>query len=195
MFDFATALRSFMRLDPDVIMVGEIRDEETAHIALEAAMTGHLVFSTIHTNDAASALERLTQMGIPRFVVANTMKGVLAQRLARRLCAECKKETDIAPEERAVFEANGVNIPSGVKIFKPVGCEKCKTTGYKGRLGMHELLILNEAIRTQLLTDPSAIPVKNMAMKAGMRSLAMDGLEKVLLGHTTVKEVLGGSAD
>ncbi len=194
-FDFATALRSFMRLDPDVIMVGEIRDEETAHIALEAAMTGHLVFSTIHTNDAASALERLTQMGIPRFVVANTMKGVLAQRLARRLCGECKKETDIAPEERAVFEANGVKIPSGAKIFKPVGCEKCKTTGYKGRLGMHELLILNEAIRTQLLTDPSAIPVKNMAMKAGMRSLAMDGLEKVLLGHTTVKEVLGGSAD
>ncbi len=194
-FDFATALRSFMRLDPDVIMVGEIRDEETAHIALEAAMTGHLVFSTIHTNDAASALERLTQMGIPRFVVANTMKGVLAQRLARRLCAECKKETDIAPEEMAVFEANGVKVPAGTKIFKPVGCEKCKTTGYKGRLGMHELLLLNEAIRTQLLTDPSAIPVKNMAMKAGMRSLAMDGLEKVLLGHTTVKEVLGGSAD
>jgi len=194
-FDFATALRSFMRLDPDVIMVGEIRDEETAHIALEAAMTGHLVFSTIHTNDAASALERLTQMGIPRFVVANTMKGVLAQRLARRLCSECKKEAEIAPEERAVFEANNVKIPAGAKIFKPVGCDKCKTTGYKGRLGMHELLLLNDAIRTQLLTDPSAIPVKNMAVKAGMRTLAMDGLEKVLLGHTTVKEVLGGSAD
>jgi type IV pilus assembly protein PilB len=194
-FDFATALRSFMRLDPDVIMVGEIRDEETAHIALEAAMTGHLVFSTIHTNDASSALERLTQMGIPRFVVANTMKGVLAQRLARRLCSECKKEAEIAPEERAVFEANNVKIPAGAKIFKPVGCEKCKNTGYKGRLGMHELLILNEAIRSQLLVDPSAIPVKNMAMKDGMRSLAMDGLEKVLLGHTTVKEVLGGAAD
>ncbi|HOW89288.1 MAG TPA: ATPase, T2SS/T4P/T4SS family [Elusimicrobiales bacterium] len=192
-FDFATALRSFMRLDPDVIMVGEIRDEETAHIALEAAMTGHLVFSTIHTNDAASALERLTQMGIPRFVVANTMKGVLAQRLARRLCADCKKETEIAAEERAVFEANNVKIPAGTKIFKPVGCDKCKTTGYKGRMGMHELLILDDAIRTQILTDPSAIPVKNMAIKTGMRTLAMDGLEKVLLGHTTVKEVLGGS--
>jgi type IV pilus assembly protein PilB len=194
-FDFATALRSFMRLDPDVIMVGEIRDEETAHIALEAAMTGHLVFSTIHTNDAASALERLTQMGIPRFVVANTMKGVLAQRLARRLCPDCKQEVEITPAEKAVFEANNVKIPAGAKIFKPVGCEKCKTSGFKGRLGMHELLILNEAIRTQLLVDPSAIPVKNMAMKAGMRSLAMDGLEKVLLGLTTVKEVLGGSAE
>jgi len=194
-FDFATALRSFMRLDPDVIMVGEIRDEETAHIALEAAMTGHLVFSTIHTNDAASALERLTQMGIPRFVVANTMKGVLAQRLARRLCADCKQEIDLSAEERAVFEANNVKIPAGAKIFKAVGCDKCKGGGYKGRVGMHELLILNEAIRTQLLSDPSAIPVKNIAMKAGMRSLSMDGLEKVLMGLTTVKEVLGGSVD
>lgn len=194
-FDFATALRSFMRLDPDVIMVGEIRDEETAHIALEAAMTGHLVFSTIHTNDAASALERLTQMGIPRFVVANTMKGVLAQRLARRLCPDCKKAVDLSPEEKAVFEANNVKVPEGAKIHTPVGCDKCKNTGYKGRCGMHELLILNEAIRMQLLTDPSSIPVKNIAMKAGMRTIAMDGLEKVLLGLTTVKEVLGGSAE
>ena len=194
-FDFATALRSFMRLDPDVIMVGEIRDQETAHIALEAAMTGHLVFSTIHTNDSASALERLTQMGIPRFVVANTMKAVLAQRLSRRLCPECKKEKSISPEEKAVFEANNVKIPAGAKLFEPVGCEKCKTTGYKGRLGMHELLIMNDGIRAQLLSDPSAIPVKNIAMKAGMRTLAMDGLEKVLLGLTTVKEVLGGSAE
>ncbi|OGS07898.1 MAG: hypothetical protein A2270_02480 [Elusimicrobia bacterium RIFOXYA12_FULL_51_18] len=192
-FDFATALRSFMRLDPDVIMVGEIRDEETAHIALEAAMTGHLVFSTIHTNDAPSALERLTQMGIPRFVVANTMKAVLAQRLARRLCPDCKQEVEISPEERAVFDANNVKIPAGAKIFKAVGCEKCKTTGYKGRCGMHELLILNEEIRSQLLTDPSAIPVKNIAMRNGMRTIGMDGLEKVLLGLTTVKEVLGGS--
>ncbi|MBI4801950.1 MAG: Flp pilus assembly complex ATPase component TadA [Elusimicrobia bacterium] len=193
-FDFASALRSFMRLDPDVIMVGEIRDEETAHISLEAAMTGHLVFSTIHTNDAASALERLTQMGVPRFVVANTMKAVLAQRLARRLCKDCKQEIEILPEERAVFEANNVKIPAGAKLFAPKGCEVCKDTGYKGRCGMHELLILNEAIRTQILADPSAIPIKNMAMKNGMRTIAMDGLEKVLLGFTTVKEVLGGSA-
>ena len=194
-FDFAAALRSFMRLDPDVIMVGEIRDEETAHIAMEAAMTGHLVFSTIHTNDAPSALERLTQMDIPRFVVANTMKSVLAQRLARRLCKDCKEQTDMTPEEVAVFEANNVKVPAGAKICKPKGCEVCKNTGYKGRVGLHELLILNDEIRLQILKDPSAIPVKEIAMKNGMRTIAMDGLEKVLLGHTTVKEVLGGAAE
>jgi type II secretory ATPase GspE/PulE/Tfp pilus assembly ATPase PilB-like protein len=194
-FDFASALRSFMRLDPDVIMVGEIRDEETAHIALEAAMTGHLVFSTIHTNDAPSALERLTQMGLPRFVVANTMKAVLAQRLARRLCKDCKEEGSPSPEEIAVFEANNVKIPAGSKIWKPKGCDICKGTGFKGRCGMHELLILNDEIRMQLLKDPSAIPVKEIAMRNGMRTIAMDGLEKVLLGLTTVKEVLGGTGD
>ncbi|MEK7721440.1 MAG: ATPase, T2SS/T4P/T4SS family [Elusimicrobiota bacterium] len=194
-FDFASALRSFMRLDPDVIMVGEIRDEETAHIALEAAMTGHLVFSTIHTNDAPSALERLTQMGLPRFVVANTMKAVLAQRLARRLCKDCKIEADPSPEEIAVFDANGVKVPPGAKVFRVKGCDVCRTTGYKGRVGMHELLILNDEIRLQLLKDPSAIPVKEIAMRNGMRTIAMDGLEKVLLGFTTVKEVLGGAAE
>jgi len=192
-FDFASALRSFMRLDPDVIMVGEIRDEETAHIALEAAMTGHLVFSTIHTNDAASALERLTQMGIPRFVVANTMKAVLAQRLARRLCKDCRTEADPTPDEVAVFEAHNVKLPAGARVFHPKGCDVCKGTGFKGRCGMHELLILNDEIRMQLLKDPSAIPVKEIAMKNGMRTIAMDGLEKVLMGLTTVKEVLGGS--
>lgn len=194
-FDFATALRSFMRLDPDVIMVGEIRDEETAHIALEAAMTGHLVFSTIHTNDSPSALERLTQMGLPRFVVANTMKAVLAQRLARRLCKDCKVEADPTPEELAVFEANGVKVPAGAKVYRAKGCDVCKGTGYKGRVGMHELLVLNDEIRLQILKDPSAIPVKEIAMRCGMRTIAMDGLEKVLMGLTTVKEVLGGSAE
>ncbi len=194
-FDFASALRSFMRLDPDVIMVGEIRDEETAHIALEAAMTGHLVFSTIHTNDAPSALERLTQMGLPRFVVANTMKAVLAQRLARRLCKDCKVEADPSPEELAVFEANCVKVKPGAKLFRAKGCDVCKGSGFKGRCGMHELLILNDEIRLQLLKDPSAIPVKEIAMKNGMRTIAQDGLEKVLLGLTTVKEVLGGAAE
>jgi type IV pilus assembly protein PilB len=193
-FDFATALRSFMRLDPDVIMVGEIRDEETAHIALEAAMTGHLVFSTIHTNDSASALERLTQMGLPPFMVANTMKAVLAQRLGRRLC-KCKVEVELTAADVAVFEAHNVKIKPGTKIFKPGGCDDCKNTGYKGRCGFHELLVLDDSIRAQILKDPSAIPVKNMAMKGGMRTIAMDGLEKVLMGLTTVKEVLGGAAE
>jgi type IV pilus assembly protein PilB len=194
-FDFATALRSFLRLDPDVIMVGEIRDEETAHIAMEAAMTGHLVFSTIHTNDAASALERLIQMGLPAFMVANTMKAVLAQRLARRLCKACKDEIAIPAAEAEIFKHNGVKVPAGAKVCQPVGCKECKDIGYRGRVGMHELLVLTEAIREQLLKDPSAIPVKNMAMKDGMRTIIQDGLEKVLLGHTTVREVLGGSGE
>jgi type II secretory ATPase GspE/PulE/Tfp pilus assembly ATPase PilB-like protein len=153
------------------------------------------VFSTIHTKDAPSALERLTQMGLPRFVVANTMKAVLAQRLARRLCKDCKEEAAPTPEEIAVFEANNVRIPAGSKIWKPKGCDICKGTGFKGRCGMHELLILNDEIRMQLLKDPSAIPVKEIAMRNGMRTIAMDGLEKVLLGLTTVKEVLGGTGD
>lgn len=194
-FDFATAMRSFLRLDPDVIMVGEIRDQETAHIALEAAMTGHLVFSTIHTNDAASALERLIQMGLPTFMVANTMKAVLAQRLARRLCKECKEECEISPAEMEVFKTNNVTVKSGQKIFKTKGCDVCKQNGYKGRVGMHELLVLDDEIRGQLLKDPSSIPVKEIAMKNGMRTILMDGLEKVLLGHTTIKEVLGGSSE
>jgi len=134
-------------------------------------------------------------MVLPRFVVANTMKAVLAQRLARRLCKDCKTEDSLTPEEMATFEANGVKVPPGAKIFRPKGCELCKGTGYKGRVGMHELLVLNDQIRQQLLKDPSAIPVKEIAMRNGMRTLAMDGLEKVLLGHTTVREVLGGAGD
>jgi type IV pilus assembly protein PilB len=194
-FNFALALRSFLRLDPDVIMVGEIRDEETAHIAMEAAMTGHLVFSTLHTNDAASALERLIQMGLPAFMVANTMKSVLAQRLARRLCKDCKEEVPIAVDELGVFKHYGINVPEGAKLFKAVGCKNCKDIGYRGRVGMHELLVLSDPIREQLLKDPSAIPVKNMALKDGMRTIIQDGLEKVLLGQTTVREVLGGTTE
>lgn len=158
-------------------------------------MTGHLVFSTIHTNDAPSALERLTQMGLPPFMVANTMKAVLAQRLSRRLCGACKVESEISPEELAVFKANNVQVKPGAKFFKAKGCDECKGSGYKGRVGMHELLVLNDALRMQILKDPSALPLKEMAMKEGMRTIIMDGLEKVLMGNTTVKEVLGGQAE
>lgn len=120
---------------------------------------------------------------------------MLAQRLGRRLCKDCKVEGDITPAELAVFEANNVKVSPGTKIFRAKGCDVCKDTGYKGRVGMHELLILNDEIRLQLLKDPSAIPVKEIALKNGMRTIAMDGLEKVLLGLTTVKEVLGGAAE
>ena len=196
-FDFAAALRSFLRLDPDVIMVGEIRDEETAHIAMEAAMTGHLVFSTIHTNDSASSISRLVDMGLPAFMVATTMKAVLAQRLSRRLCPTCKVQRDASPEEIKIFEENKVDLPKGAKLFAPPTgenkCETCKGIGYKGRVGMHELLVMTEAMRAQCLKDVAADYVRAAGQKEGLRLIVQDGLEKVKMGLTTVREVLGGT--
>lgn len=195
-FDFAAALRSFLRLDPDVIMVGEIRDEETAHIAMEAAMTGHLVFSTIHTNDAASTISRLTDMGLPAFMVATTIKAVLAQRLSRRLCTACKVPHDPRPDEIKVFQENGVELPPGTKIMGPPesgGCDQCKNLGYKGRVGMHEILVMTDSLRGFCLKDVAADNVRKEAMKEGMRLIVQDGLEKVKLGLTSVREVLGGT--
>ena len=194
-FDFAAALRSFLRLDPDVIMVGEIRDTETAHIAMEAAMTGHLVFSTIHTNDAPSAISRLVEMHIPEYLVASTCKAVLAQRLSRRLCEECKEAHDPTEDERKIFRENKVQLPDGIKLYSPKkdGCQACKGIGYKGRMGMHELLVMGEELRAFCLQTIAADPLRVAAMKLGMRLIVQDGLEKVKTGITTVREVLGGT--
>ncbi len=196
-FDFAAALRSFLRLDPDVIMVGEIRDEETAHIACEAAMTGHLVFSTIHTNDASSTISRLVDMGLPAFMVATTIKAILAQRLARRLCSSCKVERDPNPAEIKIFEENKVDLPKGTKLWgTPPGdnkCETCKGIGYKGRVGMHELLVMSENLRRLCLKDVASDTIRPVAMAEGMRLITQDGLEKVKAGLTTAREVLGGT--
>jgi type IV pilus assembly protein PilB len=194
-FDFASALRSFLRLDPDVIMVGEIRDEETAHIATEAAMTGHLVFSTIHTNDASSSISRLTDMGLPGYMVASTMKAVLAQRLGRRICPDCKAEAELKPEELEVFHEHKVELPAKGRAWKGQGCDACKGTGFKGRVGFHELMVLSDALRKLCLKDVSATSIKDLAVKDGMRTIMMDGLEKVKLGMTTVREVLGGTEE
>ena len=191
-FDFSAALRSFLRFDPDVIMVGEIRDEETAHIAMEAAMTGHLVFSTIHTNDAPSSLTRVAEMGVPVYMVAATMKAVLAQRLGRRVCGECAKEVDPTAEEVAIFKEHGVDLPAGLKFKKGEGCDVCKGVGFKGRVGFHELLLISENLRKVMLKDMAASTISDVAKKEGMRTIMMDGLEKVKLGWTTVREVLGG---
>ncbi|HAH05828.1 MAG TPA: hypothetical protein DCM05_04750 [Elusimicrobia bacterium] len=191
-FDFAAALRSFLRFDPDVIMVGEIRDQETAHIAMEAAMTGHLVFSTIHTNDAPSAISRLTDMGLPSFLVAGTLKAVLAQRLSRRLC-QCKTPHDPTPEEIAEFKKHKVPLPPGAKLYGPAGCETCKNTGFKGRVGMHELLVMSEDLRTYCAQEATTDSLRLAAVERGMRLIVQDGLCKVLQGVTTVREVLGGT--
>ncbi|MDE2293708.1 MAG: Flp pilus assembly complex ATPase component TadA [Elusimicrobia bacterium] len=194
-FDFAAALRSFLRLDPDVIMVGEIRDEETAHIAMEAAMTGHLVFSTIHTNDSSSTLSRVIEMGVPTYMVAGTMKAILAQRLGRRICGDCAEEVDPTPDELAVFKEQNVAVPAGTRFKRGKGCDTCKNSGFKGRVGFHELLVMSDSIRKETLTDASALNIQTHAMKEGLRTIMQDGLEKVKMGQTTVREVLGGAEE
>jgi type IV pilus assembly protein PilB len=197
-FDFATALRSFLRLDPDVIMVGEIRDKETAHIAMEAAMTGHLVFSTIHTNDAASTVTRLVDMGIPAFMVASTLKCVLAQRLCRRLCPDCKAPRAPSIEEVEIFKTNKIVLPPGAQIYQGAGCRTCNDSGFKGRLGIHELLVIDDVVRGSMLKEMTADSIRDAAVDHSpqkMRSILMDGFQKVLEGNTTVREVLGGASE
>ena len=198
-FDFASALRSFLRLDPDVIMVGEIRDKETAKIAMEAAMTGHLVFSTIHTNDSIAAILRLVEMGIPSFMVATTIKAVLAQRLSRRLCPECKVGHEPTPGEMGVFKEHNVDLPPKTQLYGPLPagkkCAACNNLGFKGRLGIHELLLMSENLRSLALRDSSADSIRQEALKEGLKTLVQDGLEKVKMGLTTVREVLGGLED
>ncbi|OGR92282.1 MAG: hypothetical protein A2992_06640 [Elusimicrobia bacterium RIFCSPLOWO2_01_FULL_59_12] len=188
-FTFAEALRAFLRQDPDIVMVGEIRDKETAQIAMEAAMTGHLVFSTIHTNDAPSAVARLHEMGVPNFLVASTIEACLAQRLVRRVCKDCKEPIKPTDEMKKLFNENKIDI-SKATFFKGKGCATCNLVGYKGRLGVHELLVLNSDIKKLVLSEVAAGPVRELALKAGMRPLFQDGLMKVAQGLTTVEEVI-----
>ena len=197
-FDFATALRSFLRLDPDVIMVGEIRDRETAHISMEAAMTGHLVFSTIHTNDAPSAISRLTEMGVPAFMVASTMKCVIAQRLCRRICVDCKTPHPPSPDEIEVYKVNKVPLPPGAQLYSGKGCETCGGSGFKGRCGIHELLVMDDPVRAMALSNVTADAIRDAAIHKSpqkMRTIIEDGLIKALTGLTTVREVMGGVAE
>jgi len=188
-FDFSSALRAFLRQDPDVIMVGEIRDKETAQIAMEAAMTGHLVFSTIHTNDAPSAVARLHEMGIPSFLIASSIECILAQRLVRRVCPECKEKVTLTAEHKDFFDKYNIDL-NGATIYKGRGCDMCNKTGYKGRAGIHELLLMTDEMRALLLKEIAAGPVRNLARKEGMRTLLEDGLVKVTQGRSSLEEVL-----
>jgi general secretion pathway protein E len=193
-FNFATALRSFLRLDPDVIMVGEIRDKETATIAMEAAMTGHLVLSTIHTNDAASTVSRLAEMGPPAYLVASTLKAVLAQRLCRGICQECKEPVAPTSDEKEIFRLNGFELPDDTMVYRGRGCKACGGTGHRGRMGIHELLLMDETVRRVALSDLTADSIRNAAIfhsPQQMRTMVQDGLIKVLQGTTTLAEVLG----
>ena len=183
---FAAGLRSMVRADPDIIMVGEVRDRDTAQIAIESALTGHLVLTTLHTNDAPLAAARLVEMGIEPYLVASGVVCVVAQRLVRRLC-DCKEEVELSKE---VLADQGFECDKGFKAFEPAGCVRCNHTGYKGRLGIYELMQVNESIRRMILEKASADDLRVQARSEGMRTLREDGLEKIRRGVTSVAEVL-----
>ncbi|MCB9674188.1 MAG: type II secretion system ATPase GspE [Alphaproteobacteria bacterium] len=191
---FASALRSFLRQDPDVILVGEIRDRETAGRAIEASLTGHLVFSTIHTNDSAGAFVRLVEMGIEPYQVTSSLLGVLAQRLLRRLCNHCKQ-----PYEPTDLELSEIGVTreelGGHTVYKPVGCEHCKERGYKGRIGIYEFLRASDPIAALILANADSGAVKRKAVELGMRTLRDDGVEKVKAGVTSFEELVRVTAD
>jgi len=185
---FASALRSILRNDPDVVMIGEIRDEETALIAVESALTGHLVLSTLHTNDAPSALTRLTEMGLEPFLTSSAVDCVVAQRLARRLCKECKEAYEPSPEmlERVGFSFDG-KVPT---LYKVKGCKKCNNTGYKGRIGIYEIMMVSETVERLTVERATAEQIKEVVIAEGMKTLREDGFEKVRLGITSLEEIL-----
>jgi general secretion pathway protein E len=189
--DFATGLRSLMRQDPDIIMVGEIRDLETAEMAIQAALTGHLVFSTLHTNDAPSAITRLVDLGVPPYLISATVIGVLAQRLARTLCPLCKAPDEEADTARLIEElAQPWKLGGRLRPMKAVGCLACRNTGYRGRAALYELMPVTEAQKEHIHPALDVPRLARQAMKDGMRPLRLAGLMKVAEGLTTVDEVL-----
>lgn len=185
---FATALRSILRADPNILMVGEIRDKDTAQIAVEAALTGHQVISTLHTNDSASAVTRLIELGVEPFLVASSLECVMAQRLARQLCLECREEFTPNPEH--LKAVNFPAVPKSTKLFRPVGCSHCANTGYRGRLAVQEVMFVSEAIEQMVLDRTSSTDIENQAISEGMVTLREDGYAKVMAGLTSVEEVL-----
>jgi general secretion pathway protein E len=187
---FAEGLRALMRQDPDIIMVGEIRDLATAEMAIQAALTGHLVFSTLHTNDAASAITRLVDLGVPAYLISATVIGVLAQRLARTLCAACKVRDEGASREALDELAKPWRLAGGVRPYKPVGCLACRQTGFRGRVGLYELLVLSEDAKRAVHPGQDMPALRRQAVKDGMRPLRLAGMMKVAEGQTTVDEVL-----
>lgn len=191
---FASALRSFLRQDPDIIMVGEIRDQETAKISVEAALTGHLVIATLHTNDAPGAVTRLEEMGLEPFNIGASLIGVIAQRLVRRACKNCKVEYTPDPE---IFRRIGMDpaMVEGKTLYKGVGCEECSGTGYNGRAGIHELFIIDDPIREAIVRGASSTEVKELAIQLGMKTLRDDGIHKALEGVTTLEEVLAKTSE
>jgi len=187
--NFAATLRSFLRQDPNIILVGEIRDFETAEIAIKAALTGHLVLSTLHTNDAPSTISRLMNMGIEPFLVATSVQLIAAQRLARRICANCKEAVEVAPQALINLGFHKDEVGSFL-VYKGRGCDKCNNTGYKGRVGLVEVMVITDDIRELILSGGTSIDIKKRANEIGMISLRRSGLIKIMDGITTIEEVV-----
>lgn len=191
---FSAALRSVLRADPDIVMVGEIRDGETAKIAVESALTGHMVFSTLHTNDSSGAVTRLDEMGVEPFLTASSLVGVLAQRLVRVLCPRCKEAVEIPIREFIEsfpdYNYEGKTLDDTVTVYQNKGCIACSNTGYKGRMGVYEFLTVTEEMKELILRRASAAEIKNLAIKQGMHTLRQEGIDKILEGSTSVEEVL-----
>ncbi|HVQ28044.1 MAG TPA: GspE/PulE family protein, partial [Vicinamibacteria bacterium] len=197
-FTFATAMRAFLRADPDVIMVGEMRDHETAATGIEASLTGHLVFSTLHTNSAPETITRLLDMDIDPFNFADALLGILAQRLARTLCKDCKEPYVPSQEEFAElmeeygvesWDALGIRYSTDFKLYRPKGCPKCSGSGYKGRMGVHELLVATDEIKRKIQRREPIEELRKQAMRDGMTTLLQDGIQKVVQGSMDFKQV------
>ena len=206
-WDFAATLRSFLRADPDVIMVGEMRDAETARIAIEASLTGHLLLSTLHTNGAIESVARLLEMGMDRFNFADALLGLVAQRLARRLCRTCARPRQLSPDELGAMAHEYASVADqdaaavlgqwrdrfsaagGPKVYLPVGCKVCEGSGYKGRIGLYEILHATEAFKRLVRANASSEQLRRQALADGMVLLRQDGIEKVLQGLTTMEQV------
>jgi type II secretory ATPase GspE/PulE/Tfp pilus assembly ATPase PilB-like protein len=187
---FAAALRSMLRQAPNIIMVGEIRDGETANIAINASLTGHLVFSTLHTNDAPSSVARLADMGIKKFLIASAVRAILAQRLVRKLCDKCKAPATLDEKELRMLSIDPAQIADS-NIMGPVGCENCRDTGYRGRIGIFEIFLVDDEVRHLINQDLSTPQLRRRARELGMRTLREDGIRKVLVGMTSAAEVIG----
>jgi general secretion pathway protein E len=192
-FGFAEGVRALMRQDPDIIMVGEIRDLETAEMAIQAALTGHLVFSTLHTNDAASAITRLVDLGVAPYLIGATVIGVLAQRLVRTLCVACKQPDDtVTPEKMAEF-VKPWRLNGAAKPYRPIGCLECRMTGFRGRTGLYELLSVTDTARRSIQPVPDVTQLRVQALQDGMRPLRLAGAMKVAEGLTTLQEVMSAT--
>jgi len=193
-FTFAEGLRALRRQDPDIIMVGEIRGLETAEeMAIQAALTGHLVFSTLHTNDAPSAITRLMELGVPYYLINATLLGVLAQRLVRTLCANCRRrDRDADPAEIAEL-IKPWKLSGGYRAYRPVGCVECRMTGFRGRMGLYELLTVTEGLREKISQSPSIDALRRQAVSDGMRQLRLAGALRAAEGLTTIDEVVAST--